>query len=495
MPERAPRRTLPPRRQPPPPPAPQIGLLEKVVVVSLLGLGLVVLWLLISRQFFKRPVEPPTRHPTATPTVVAPPTRIATPSPSAQPTPSTSPVPDLATIRAHFREDLPFIAVQDVARVLEADTEAIAKDQSLVELEQNMERIDRKILYHALDEYHRKATTPRQKQVDRYFQSLVASKSFLFERYNLRKSLEQFEQLASDRQSPLAELAINKKGMLLVSQNPADAISAFSRQIREFPGCPLNGFASLMIGTCYRALEQDSRALSQYKETLEKYKTAYGEGGLPLEPFVRHALADTMIKMGDRDGARAELGLIVANFRGDAPEPPGPGKGLASGRPALRPATAAYRLSVPFPIVRVDTAGVPLLSRFIWILITVALAFIGCGSQEFGPPVFGPTLLEETTTLEGQVVVNYRVETVEKFGTTEFTFNGSVQNLGADVRNARFEVLSTKNNPDPNGIRAQKVIASQPFGDLLAGQRSVVALTGIVPNVDNVTVKGRFARD
>src|SRR5437763_526707 len=81
--------------------------------------------------------------------------------------------------------------------------------------------------------------------------ALVASKTFLFERHNPKKALTDFEQLASDKSSPLAGLAINKLGMLLVSQDPTKAIAAFSQQIRDFPEFPLNGFASLMIGTCY----------------------------------------------------------------------------------------------------------------------------------------------------------------------------------------------------------------------------------------------------
>jgi tetratricopeptide (TPR) repeat protein len=202
-----------------------------------------------------------------------------------------------------------------VTQVLESEADAVAKDQALVELEQNMERIDRTVLYQVLDEYRRKAATSRQKQVDRYLAALVSSKTFLFERYNLRKALAELESLASDRASPLAPLALNKLGMLLVSQNPTTAIEAFARQIREFPDFPLNGFASLMIGTCYRALEQDNRALSQYQETLDRYKGSYGEGGMPLEPFVRHALADTMLKMGDREAARKELNLIISGFK------------------------------------------------------------------------------------------------------------------------------------------------------------------------------------
>lgn len=308
-----------------PPPQVQITMVEKAIVLLLLGLGLVVFFMLAQRLFFRTPkVQPsPSPKPTVSASEAPPATRPASvaapespaPSRSAKPPAAVAGLPTVDQIRQHFREDQPALALKEVTQVLEADTDAITKDQSLVELEQNMERMDRTQLYAVLDDYHKSAKSPRQQQVDRYLGALVASKTFLFERHNPRKAIQELEQLASDKASPLAPLSVNKMGMLLVSQNPTEAITQFLRQIREFPDFPLNGFASLMIGTCYRALEQDQRALTQYQETLEKYRTAYGEGGLPLEPFVRHALADTMLKLGDRENARKELNLIVGSFK------------------------------------------------------------------------------------------------------------------------------------------------------------------------------------
>lgn len=304
-----------------PPPAPvQITMVEKAIVLLLLGLGLVVLFMLAQRVFFRQPKVQPTLtpKPTVSASATPPPPTGESPAPEKSVKPSPTAVAGLPTvdqIRAHFREDQPAVALKEVTQVMEADTDAITKDQSLVELEQNMERMDRTQLYAVLDDYHKAAKTPRQQQVDRYLAALVASKTFLFERHNPRKAIQELEQLASDRSSPLAPLSVNKMGMLLVSQNPTEAVTQFMRQVREFPDFPLNGFASLMIGTCYRALEQDQRALKQYQETLDKYRTAYGEGGLPLEPFVRHALADTMLKLGDRENARKELNLIVSSFK------------------------------------------------------------------------------------------------------------------------------------------------------------------------------------
>ena len=303
-----------------PAPQQQITMVEKAIVVMLLVLGLVVLCLLGGRILFKAPKPTPPPKPTPSASTPAPthseappPTTVASAKPASAAPPAGLPTVD--QIRAHFREDQPAVALKEVTQVLEAETDPITKDQSLVELEQNMERMDRTQLYAVLDDYHKNAKSPRQSQVDRYLAALVASKTFLFERHNPRKAIGELEQLAQDKASPMAPLAVNKLGMLLVSQNPTEAIIQFTRQIREFPDFPLNGFASLMIGTCYRALEQDQRALNQYQETLDKYRTAYGEGGLPLEPFVRHALADTQLKLGDRENARKELNLIVANFK------------------------------------------------------------------------------------------------------------------------------------------------------------------------------------
>jgi len=293
-------------------PAPvEIGWLHKAVVLGLLGLGLVVFWMLLTRRPQPRPIGSP--RPTQSP--VRTPRPFPSSSAARQPV-AIVPPPDLNSIRAHLREDQPVVAVKEVALVMEAAADLVVIDQALVELEQNMERIDRKILYQVLDEYTKKATGARQIHVARYLNALAASKTFLFERYRIKKAIEDLETLASDRNSPLAPLALNKKAMLQVSQSPTEAIASFSRQIREFPDCALNGFASLMIGTCHRALEQDERALAQYQETLDKYRSAYGEGGIPLEPFVRHALADTMIKMGNREGARKELEQIIASFKG-----------------------------------------------------------------------------------------------------------------------------------------------------------------------------------
>jgi hypothetical protein len=123
------------------------------------------------------------------------------------------------------------------------------------------------------------------------------------------------------------------------------------------------------------------------------------------------------------------------------------------------------------------------------------LVYAGCGAADRLPPVFGPTPLSETTLTTDQVLVNFRVERVEEFQATEFRFNGSVKNLGNPLVNARFEVVSTRNIPDPNGNRASNVIAIQSYGTLIMGQTQPIAVVGIVPNVDNVSITGRFAHD
>lgn len=109
--------------------------------------------------------------------------------------------------------------------------------------------------------------------------------------------------------------------------------------------------------------------------------------------------------------------------------------------------------------------------------------------------MFGPTPLLETTVTTDQALVSFRVERVEEFQATEFRFQGSVKNLGNPLVNARFEVVATRNIPDPNGNRASNVIATQPYGTLIMGQVQPIAVTGVVANVDNVSVTGRFAHD
>lgn len=133
--------------------------------------------------------------------------------------------------------------------------------------------------------------------------------------------------------------------------------------------------------------------------------------------------------------------------------------------------------------------------RFLGSLLVAGLLFAGCGAAERLPPVFGPTPLTETTFTTDQVLVSFRVERVEEFQSTEFRFQGSVKNLGNPLPNARFEVVATRNIPDPNGNRASNVIATQLYGTLIMGQLQPVAVTGVVANVDNVAVTGRFAHD
>ena len=133
--------------------------------------------------------------------------------------------------------------------------------------------------------------------------------------------------------------------------------------------------------------------------------------------------------------------------------------------------------------------------RWIAALGLAALCFIGCGVADRLPPVLGPTPLTDSTFESDQVLLNFRVETVEEFQQTEFRFNGSVRNDGPDRPNARFEVVSTRNIPDPNGNRASSVIGAQPYGTLLQHQVQPISIVVVTPNTDNVSITGRFAHD
>jgi hypothetical protein len=133
--------------------------------------------------------------------------------------------------------------------------------------------------------------------------------------------------------------------------------------------------------------------------------------------------------------------------------------------------------------------------RWVALLILAGLVFIGCGAADRFPPVLPPTPLQETVENTDNVVVSFRVEVIEEFQSTEFRFNGSVRNTGDARPNARFEVLATKNIPDPNGKHTQYIIAVQPYGTLLTSQTQPISLVAVLPNVDNSTVTGRFAHD
>ena len=127
------------------------------------------------------------------------------------------------------------------------------------------------------------------------------------------------------------------------------------------------------------------------------------------------------------------------------------------------------------------------------LVFTLAVVFVGCGAENQSPPILGPTPLTETTEEVDQVLVTFRVERVEEFQSTEFRFDGSVKNVGPPRAGARFEVVSTRNIPDPNGNFAEQVIATQSYDTLQTNQVQPIAVTGVVPNVSNVTITGRFA--
>lgn len=128
-------------------------------------------------------------------------------------------------------------------------------------------------------------------------------------------------------------------------------------------------------------------------------------------------------------------------------------------------------------------------------IVLSGMWFIGCGVADRLPPVLGPTPLFDTTFESDQVLVNFRVERVEEFQGSEFRFNGSVKNNGPARPNARFEIISTRNIPDPNGNRAVTIIGLQHYDTLLQGQTQPISLVAVVPNVDNASITGRFAHD
>jgi tetratricopeptide (TPR) repeat protein len=266
--------------------------IEKVLVIVLLALGMASLAALARKG--------PPRH-----------TYKQTPSPSATPAARLT----VEQVREGFASNKPFNAVRAAIAIVEATEDPIVRDQALQELDEHLEGLDRLGLYKVFDDYHKKADSPRAKDVDRFLAALAATKSFFFERHDPAKAEKILADLAENKASPMAAPAINKLASLKVSDDPKRAIELYRRQIEEFPASPLNGFASLMIGTCMRALDRDREALEQYKRTLARYKNAYAQRGLPLEPFVRHALGDTYIRLGDRDSARGELNVVKERFK------------------------------------------------------------------------------------------------------------------------------------------------------------------------------------
>jgi hypothetical protein len=129
-------------------------------------------------------------------------------------------------------------------------------------------------------------------------------------------------------------------------------------------------------------------------------------------------------------------------------------------------------------------------------VIALSLLLAGCGVARLPDNVFGPTPLVDTNLVTpDSVIVNFRVEELAHHGALEFRFNGSVKNLGPPLSNARFEVVATRNVPDPTGVRSERIVTTQSYGRLDTNQTQVIAAVAELPAFENARVRGRFVHD
>jgi hypothetical protein len=138
-----------------------------------------------------------------------------------------------------------------------------------------------------------------------------------------------------------------------------------------------------------------------------------------------------------------------------------------------------------------------LVGVFLLVLGGVAVGLSACSDSKagLGPETPAPPNLgEETSYVQGEVLVNLRQVRTSGFQTTTLLWTGTVKNLGNRVRNARMEVLTTRVQPYDGGLQP-KVEETQLFGDLLPGQTQLVNVRFTFPSAPPVAISLQFAHD
>ncbi|MBI3891464.1 MAG: hypothetical protein HY303_08035 [Candidatus Wallbacteria bacterium] len=131
------------------------------------------------------------------------------------------------------------------------------------------------------------------------------------------------------------------------------------------------------------------------------------------------------------------------------------------------------------------------------LLALFAVTLAACGTTGPGlapqqPERSGNT--EETSFVQDDVLVSVRLSRTNAFQQTTLIWNGSLTNLGNTVKNARFEVLSTR-GPQMRGALQTKIESTQKFGDLLPGQQQLIHVSFSFPSTHTLAVSARYAHD
>jgi tetratricopeptide (TPR) repeat protein len=204
-------------------------------------------------------------------------------------------------------------AVTLAYRYLTEGEDLLRMGQALYELENRFQTFDRKKIYEAVDKLRESATEDKEREYlsVMYLDSLIHSQTGFSERNDPAKAEELLRKISGTEHPVLAPLSVHRLASVSISNDPRLAMKLFREQIEKFKDCPLNGQASFLIGTCHRVLEEDPAALDQYMQTLREYPAAVGQGGDALEPYIRHALADTYIRIERKEDALTELKTIM----------------------------------------------------------------------------------------------------------------------------------------------------------------------------------------
>lgn len=204
-------------------------------------------------------------------------------------------------------------AIMLAYRYLVESEDLLRTGQVLYELENRFQTLDRKKIYETVDKLRESVTEDREREYLSvlYLDSLILSQTGFSERNDPSKADELLKKISATEHPALGPLSVHRLASVSISNDPRLAMKLFREQIERYKDCPLNGQASFLIGTCHRVLEEDTAALDQYMQTLREYPAAVGQGGDPLEPYIRHALADTYIRIERKEDATGELRTIM----------------------------------------------------------------------------------------------------------------------------------------------------------------------------------------
>ena len=260
-------------------------------------------------------VTPPTVPPSKPPDLPADPG--PSPEESAQPVVivTTGPTPEIDEI-TKISPTQPEKAFEIAFRHLAGDNDIMLMAKTLDRLESRLETYDRNKVYVTVENILKQKSEVSQELAGLFIDSLVRTQAYFHEKHDPSQAEANLQKLVLEQDPNFSPLALHWLASWRIMEDTQQAIRLFERQIHEYPECPLNGQAAFLMGTCYRILEDDDKALEQCQMVLRTYADSMDRSGDPLEPYIRHALADIYIHIGQKDDAKKELDYIKSFWGG-----------------------------------------------------------------------------------------------------------------------------------------------------------------------------------